>query len=354
MGEFENGIFGLIPKEDWLNIPFSPVRPNDPTDQLFNDEKTDNITAKWQTIAAQYQTPVMAQFHGFDTETKTTFRIPVDTHSVEKGLIKSKINQSERLMTLLRSGVEQNDLYDYVVNDGIRLAEQVITRTKVAKNEVLANGKMTIHENDLDLTVDYGVPAENIDIAFTVNDNAKTDVSAQVQEIVDKASDNGVTINGMYTSKKVISKLRTNKGLQTIINGANAVGQQIRRSDLDTYLSEEFGIDTIILNDLKYGASEKLGADGRPVITQARYYPSDKITFYGTANAQNRLGVGLWGNPPEALDVQANATASSESPYVYIKQWHEDDPDVTWTKASSLFMPVLFNPYSLYIAKVSA
>lgn len=353
MPKFEDGIFGLVKKDDWLSMPFNPQRPSDPTDQLFSDEKTDNISAKWQSIASEYQIPVMAQFHGFDTEAKTTFRIPVDTHSVEKGLIKVKINQSERLRELLRSGVQQDDMYRYVINDGYNLAQQVITRSKVAKNELLSTGKVTIKENSLDLTVDYGVPAANTSLELKVSDTS--DVPAQLQEIVDKATDLGITINGMYTSKKMISKLRTNKGLETIINGTNAVGVQIRRSDLDTYLSEEFGIDTIILNDLKYGASEKLGTDGRPVITQQRYYPQDRITFFGSANGQTRLGTGLWGDPPEVTGVQAQtgASASSASPYVYITQWVEKDPAELWTKASALYMPVLYNPNSLFIAKVT-
>ena len=34
-------------------------------------------------------------------------------------------------------------------------------------------------------------------------------------------------------------------------------------------------------------------------------------------------------------------------------QWMETDPAVLWTKASGLFMPVLYNPNSLFIATVS-
>ena len=89
---FENNIMGFIPQKDWLNIPFQVTRPNDPIDGLFGDTRTANLVAYWQSIAAQYQIPVMAQFHGFDTEARTTFRVPVDTHNIEKGLIKVKIN----------------------------------------------------------------------------------------------------------------------------------------------------------------------------------------------------------------------------------------------------------------------
>lgn len=356
MPSFEDNILGLVPKDEWLDVGFNVQRQNDPIDGLFGDEKTDNIVARWQTIASEYQTPVMAHFHSFDTEANTTLREPVDTHNIEKGLIKVKMNQSERMRQLMRNGVRDDALYDYVLRDGVRLADQVITRTKVAKNELLATGKVTIKENDLDLTVDYGVPDENVDIAFAVNDNAKTDVVAEIQEIIDKAADHGVTIDGIVTSKKAIAKLRTNKSIQTFINGANAVGTAVRRSDLDAFLSEEFGINRVIINDLKYGASEKVGRDGRPIITQARYFPEDRISFFGTANSMNKLGVGLWGDPPE-VTVQGfgdEAQASSESPFVYVKQWVEPDPAVVWTKASTLFMPVLFDPNSLYIAKITA
>ena len=155
--KYENNILGFIPQDEWLNMGFQVARPSDPIDGLFGDDKTDNLVAAWQSIASEYQIPVMAQFHGFDTEAKTTFRIPIDNHNIEKGLIKVKLNQSERMRALLRAGVKNDEMYDYVLNDGIRLADQVVTRTKVAKNELMATGKITIKENNLDLTVDYGV-----------------------------------------------------------------------------------------------------------------------------------------------------------------------------------------------------
>ena len=84
-----------------------------------------------------------------------------------------------------------------------------------------------------------------------------------------------------------------------------------------------------------------------------RYFPENKISFYG-ANSNGKLGDGLWGDPPETdvqqlLDVQG----SSESPFVFITQWAEKDPAVLWTKASALFMPVLYVPNNLFIANAT-
>ena len=80
---WKNNILGFLPETEWLSVPFTPYRQNDPIDGLFGDQRTENLTAAWQSIAAEYQVPMMAQFHAFDTEAQTTFRIPVDSHSIE-------------------------------------------------------------------------------------------------------------------------------------------------------------------------------------------------------------------------------------------------------------------------------
>lgn len=353
MAKWEDNIFGKVSKEDWLEVGSQvPTRQNDPIDRLFGDDKTDNLVAKWESIASEYSIPVMAQFHGFDTEAQKTFRIPIDTHNIEKGLIKVKINQSERMRALTRAGVQGDQrLYDYVLQDGIRLADQVITRTKVAKNELMATGKVTIKENNLALTVDYGVKDSRT--SYTLDLSAEADVAAQIQAIIDEALDNGITINGMMTSNQNITKIRNNKYLQTAINGNVGAGAQLSRSQMESYFADEFGIDTVITNDLTYGSSAAIGEDDRPIITQNRYYPKNKVTFFAT-NPGGRLGTGLWGDSPEAdASGYFNVGGSQVSPYVYIMQWMETDPAVLWTKASSLFMPVLYNPDSLFIATVA-
>ena len=124
------------------------------------------------------------------------------------------------------------------------------------------------------------------------------------------------------------------------------------QAQLADYLSDEFGINQIVTNDLSYGESEALGADGRPHIKQAKYFPTNKVTFFAT-NPGGRLGTGLWGDSPEADASGFYSVGTNEvSPYVYIMQWMETDPTVLWTKASALFMPVLYNPNSLFISTV--
>lgn len=346
---FENNILGFVPKEEWLDVGFNIERPGDPTEALIGDIKTDNLVAQWESIAAEYQVPLMAQFHGFDTEAQQTFRVPIDTHNIEKGLIKVKINQSERMRALMRAGVQNNAMYDYVLNDGIRLADQVVTRSKVAKNEMLASGQVTIKENNLDLTVDYGVPASQKGLFIDFGAGASAPVDEQIEALVQTSISNGSTINGFITSRAMMNKLRKNTAIQKAINGNSMMGVLVSNADLRAYLSEEFGLNTIVINDLTYGVPNGM-SNNRPVIAKKRYFPENGITFFST-NSNGKLGDGLWGDPPETDVAQwLDGANSSESPYVYVTQYVENDPAVLWTKASALFMPVLYNPNSLYIA----
>lgn len=349
MSRFEENIFGLVAKKDLLQIGYDVTRPNDPVDQLIGDDKTDNLIAEWESIAAEYGIPVMAQFHAFDVEAQKTLRIPIDVHNIEKGLIKVKIDQSERLRALMGRGVTGEDaLYNKVLNDGFNLAEEVFTRSKVAKNELLATGKITIRENNLNLTVDYGVPAANVGKVLDFGTGAAKPLDEQLLDLVAEARSNGAPITGIYTSDAMLNKLRKNAALQATINGTGMVGKLIRNADLNAYLSEELGIKRVLVNDLYYSLPLTMGDDGRPVVSKQRFYPQNKITFF---SADNKLGVGLWGDPPEVSAAKfMEVSQSAVSPFVYVSQYAENDPAVTWTKASGLFMPVLYNPNSLVIA----
>lgn len=349
---FEENIFGMISPKDWLQVGYDVVRPNDPVDQLMGDIKTDNIIAYWESMAAEYGIPVMAQFHAFDTEAQKTLRRPIDVHNIEKGLIKVKIDQSERLRALIGRGVtRQTELEQRVLKDGYNLAEEVFTRSKVAKNEVLYSGQMTIKENGLDLTVDYGVPSGNLNKTIDFGAGASAPVDEQILALVEEARGAGAPITGIYTSGANLVKLRKDASIQKAINGSLMVGQLVRRADLEAYLADEFGIGKVLVNDAQYSLPLTMGSNGRPVVTARRYYPVDKMTFFHG----DKLGDGLWGDPPEVSAAKFMEVGQSEvSPFVYVSQYAENDPAVTWTKASGLFMPALYNPNSIYVAAVTA
>ena len=356
MARFQNGVLGMVQEADLLQTGFMVSRPNDPLEGLFTDQQTDNLVAEWYTIASKYQIPQMAQFHAFDTISQKAERAPIDERNVEKGLIKVKRNTSEMLRQLMHRGITQeSEMYRLVMRDEVAdLADQVVTRAKVARHELMATGTVTIKENNVDLTVDYGVPANHKNLAFDTGNGATKDPLTQLQEIVDAASDEGVELNGMVCARSFLTALRKNSVVMKAINGNASDGVLVRNSALTQFLADEFGITQIVVDDLKYAEPwTELDAENRPKVTTHRYYPANKVTFFGTVNGM-RLGTGLWGQPPEVEIANfAQVSQSSESPFVYITQWADKDPAVLWTKASALYMPVLYAPQSLFIATVT-
>ena len=355
MAKFINETLGMLNPKDFLSTGFQNVaRPTDPLEGLFTDKPTENLVASYYTMQSQYSIPQIAQFHAFDVPAQKSLTAPIDEHNVEKGLIKVKRPTSELLRQLVKRGVNQEAaLYERVMDFAADLADQVVTRAKVARAEVLSTGKFTINENDINVTVDYGVPAANLALTIDFGAGADKSVPDQIEDIIDRATEAGVTIRGMVTSRSVISKLRRNSDIQKLIKGVNLEGVLVSNSELRNWLSEEYGINTVITDDLTYSLPYTMDADGRPQVDAKRYFPKNVVTFFGTVNGM-RLGAGLWGEPPEEelAGFYDKSGESTVSQYVYMTQWIEKDPAILWTKASALYVPVLFSPNSLYVAKV--
>jgi len=157
----------------------------------------------------------------------------------------------------------------------------------------------------------------------------------------------------MICARSTLTKMRQNVAIQKAINGVNMQGVLVTNAQLRAWLDDEFGISQVITDDISYSLPYTLDSDGRPEVHQQRYYPKNKVTFFGTSNGM-RLGAGLWGVPPEVdLAAYYEGGVQNRDQYTYISQWSEKDPAVLWTKASALFMPVLFNPNSLYVGTVT-
>lgn len=318
-------------------------RPANVLDSFFTDEKTESIMAKWFFLTGNDQIPAVASVHAFDTEAQIASRVVPKMIETEKLLIKRKINQSERLQQIIeRGGFGNSILNDVLFNDFRMLADSVKDRTIVAKAELLATGKMSIKENHLDISVDYGIPTENkMEFDWSKND---VDYLGDIQKAVDIATESGRKITGMITSQKNISKMMLNKNIQTAILGTNGSGAMVSRAQIQTLFAEYFGFSEIVVSDDKYKVENANGTT-----TMHRYFPEDVVTFY--AKTGTSLGVGLWGVTPEEKE-QGAFTQKSMNQFITLTQWKEPDPVAVWTKASGLFIPVLPDPSSLFICNV--
>lgn len=336
-------ILTLISDDDRLDFSqnLSIARPAYLGDRLFPDTKTENMAAEYLRLASGAAIPVMATVHALDTEAEIGSRPVFDKTRVEKLLIKRKINQTERVRLLSENGVySDNAIVRYVFDDMRLMADAVKVRTEVAKMEVLSTGKMTINENNLNMTVDYGVPAENI--GYEIDLGVDADIIGQVQAIVDTAADNGESITEMVTSKKVVRKLAANKGIQTLIFGSVGQGTYVPNDRLQSLFNQMFGFSAITTNDLRYKVQRSSGVE-----ETKRFFSDNKLSFISSGGTS--FGTGLWGVTPEEAEYGQYSDKSADQ-YITITQWATPDPVAVWTKASGLFIPVLPNPNGLFIA----
>lgn len=337
-------ILNLISDSDRLDFSqnFSVTRPAYIGDRIFPDQKTESLKAEYLRLADGATIPTMATVHAFDTEAEIGTRPALEKTEVEKLLIKRKINQTERMRQLTENGVYADDaVVRYVFDDMRLMAESVKARTEVAKMEVLATGKMTIKENNLDMTVDYGVPTANT--GFKIDFGADADIIGQIQAIADKAASSGHALSEMVLGTKILRKLATNKGIQTLVYGTVGAGTYVTAEKLRSLFTDLFGFGQITTNDLRYKVQAANGAE-----KSQRFFPEDKVAFLSNGTAAS-FGVGLWGVTPEEAEYgQYNEKSASQ--FVTITQWATPDPVAVWTKASGLFIPVLPDPNALFIA----
>lgn len=337
-------ILKLITDKDRLDFSQNlSVTRNYLGDTLFPDQKTENLEAEFFRLSDGLMLPSMAKVHAFDSEAAIGTRPALEKVTIEKLLIKEKINQSERVQLYLSRGVSEDAAVEYIFDDMGRLAEAVKTRTEVAKMEALSTGAVTVKENNLDFKIDYGVPAGNRK-KYSWTD-AEADILADIQEMLDIAKAQGKTINRAFTSTKIVSLLRKNKGIQTAMYGANGVGTFISLGQLNTLMTDMFGF-TIVVNDDMYKYEKSTGA-----FETKRYFAENKFVL-ATVGANGAIGTGLWGTTPEELEY-GQYSAKSAQQYITITQWATPDPVAVWTKASGLFVPVIPDPSGLVIATVT-
>lgn len=156
-------------------------------DVIFPDVKTQFMKAKYYRLMSGQQLPRVAYVHALDTEARIGERPSFEKVLTEKLFIKEKMNQSESLRMAIENGVpDDQSLTEFVFDDVSNSFEAVLARTKVMKGQIMGTGSLKIHENNVDLPIDLGVPSE---AKITLTDWSKpdSDIMGDIQKMIDVA-----------------------------------------------------------------------------------------------------------------------------------------------------------------------
>ena len=330
---------GMLKGEQWIEISegFDYLRATKDYVglKLFPMFKTENMKLAVASLIEGAEVPVMAVVHALDSEAQIADRPDFKEMRYELLLVKRKLNQGEALRKKIRDlgmSKEERAVIEAVYADAANLIAQVITRFEVMADEALCTGKVTIDENDVDVTVDYNLP-DTHKLIVTGWSSASHDILGDLVKIQKVAKNKIVRA---LVSSKVMGYITNNTKLNSI---AATAGEYVTAAFAKNYIANKFGVELI-----EVGGTYKLN---HQATTEYNFFDEDVIVFLTTNGA---LGYTYMTSTPEEDIGIAAATRG----FVTISQKAEWDPAAVWTKASAVGFPAFRDIKQLYICTVEA
>jgi hypothetical protein len=307
--------------------------------KLFPAKKVENLKVRIAQLVEGGNLPVMAKVHSLDSEARIGDRPDFEIVGYEQMLIKEKINQSERIIKYLGNKATDNDVKSFVYDDFNNMMSRVLTRTEVANMELLSTGKISVNENNVKFEVDYKLPANN-KISLGSWASADHDIIGDLNTIMETASAKGVTLVRAFTTSEVVKYMLSNAGIMAKWENKPSI---LNKTALLAWVKENFGVEFILVDEVY-----KESANG---VATHKFFKPNTITFVNTLGA---IGEGLYGVTPEELELNDGKYEFRENMFVALTQWKSADPVAVWTKASALYVPVVKDINSMFIATIGA
>lgn len=330
---------GMLKGEQWIEISegFDYLRATrDFTGlKLFPMFRTDNMKLAVASLVEGADVPVMAVVHALDAEAQIADRPDFKELQYELLLVKRKINQGEALRKKIRDlgmSSEERAVIEAVYNDAANLIAQVLTRFEVMADEALCTGRLTIDENDVDVTVDYNLPDEHRLVVSSWS-SSDHDILGDLVKIQKVAKNKIVRA---LVSDKVIGYITNNAKLNSIASDA---GEYLTAAFARNYIANKIGIEFV-----EVGGTYKLNHQST---TEYNFFNEDVIVFLTTDGTLGYTYVTT--TPEEDLGIAARTNG-----FVTVSQKVEWDPAALWTKASAVGFPAFRDIKQLYICTVNA
>ena len=217
-----------------------------------------------------------------------------------------------------------------VYNDIDSLVQGVRARVEVMRMEILAKGTVTLNENGLNASIDYGVPEAHK--AANVDWGTNSDPIADIMEWYNKMA---VKPKRALTSNIVLAKILKNPNVINALYGKDSK-RLATVGELNTYL-ESLGLPKIYTYDEVY---RRLKADG--TYEQIRYFPEECFSMF----PEGKLGETLYGPTAEEIRLQRDPSIDIRQVGKILAMVYEEDKDPvsTWEKAVATALPSF--PYS--------
>lgn len=322
---------GIQMEEERNRFVLANYLPNDNIDEI-----------EWRVTTGDLTQPEAATVRAWDTESPIASRQGLKRIMGELPPIsrKMKLGEEERLRKRALERGNNSQLVDAIYDDAATLTRAVLARIEMFRGEVLQKGTITINENGVLQTVDFGRRAAHTVTAATKWDSTGdpvADLRTWVQTYIDN---NGVAPEFILTSTQVISTMLTNQKVRDLVNVGLGAPGIVTIQALQTILSA-FGLPPLV----PYDVSVRVGGASTKVMNPKQ------ITLMPPAGEP--LGKTFFGTTAESLELQeAQIIGGAEAPGMISTVHKLDDPVSIWTKVGAIALPTLINPDLTFTATV--
>ncbi|MEV0444008.1 major capsid protein [Streptomyces spectabilis] len=282
-----------------------------------------------------------AVYRAFDAESDIGSRGGAARVSGELPPISRKMPVGEYEQIRMRNvDTQGEEIRNAMEADSVKLVKAIAARLELARGQALFNGSVTIAENNVQASVDFGRSASHSVTAATLWTDTET---ATAYDDLQAWLEVYNTTNGelpAYTlmSRKIYNLLRKNKQIRTLaFAGSASAPGVLTREGLNDVLGA-YDIPPIQIYDAKVSVGG----------TATRVTPEDKILFLPEQG--DTAGKTLWGVPVEANDPRYGLQGDAAG--VAVGGYKSEDPQTVWTRATAIALPVVAAPDLTFVADV--
>lgn len=280
-----------------------------------------------------------APFRAFDAESTIAARPGLTRVSGELPPISRKILLGEYDRLRQRANPDAS-IQSAILSDVDRVVRQISARLEIARGDALVNGSVTIAENGVKASVDFGRPGGMSVTAATLWSNTGSadplnDMRTWQQAYIDL---NGQPPGVFLTSTRVQGLLMQNQAIRALLFPTGSAPTIMNLVQLSGLLLAN-GLPPIVTYDVRF--ANAAGTATRVIADSVGLFLPPPVQ--GDAFGGTDLGATFFGTTAESLDSTYGLNAGDEAGIVS-GSYREEDPISLWTKAAAIALPVLATP----------
>lgn len=280
-----------------------------------------------------------ATFRAYDTEARLARRPGLARVTGELPPISRKIRLGE--YDRLRQRKLEAKIGDQIFGDAERVVRAIAARLELARGEALVTGAVSLNEDGVVASVDFGRAAGHTTAPGVTWANPAAPIVSDLltwKETYENANA-GRSPGAILTSNTVVSWMVRNTEVRAFATN-NATGPAIITQDALQAVLSAHGLPTI------YTYNAQIKPDNAAA---QRVIAADKVLLL-PAPGDDSAGRTLYGTPAEAFEPEFGL--AGEEAGIVAGVYKDVDPVALWTLASAIALPILGQPDLTFVADV--